>query len=96
MLQLTSNLMKNKKLKDLSPFAAVLLARIRYKIRELRADGVVAMGLANLEMVARPCVADLALAGAPWGTNAAYYAHEIFADLCETPDVAKFILPPRN
>jgi hypothetical protein len=60
-----------------SLFRDALAKAIREKIRELRADGTVGMSLANLYAVVRAP----AIAGAPLGTNAAYYYREMFEEV---------------
>lgn len=63
---------------------------ITAKIRELKKDGTVAIGEENLFAIVRVSNNQ---AGAPVGTNARFYLHEMFRHIVSTtPAIKRFIL----
>lgn len=64
-----------------TPFEKALKKAIEKKIRELKREGTVSMGLNNLMMVVRP--PSSSLEGAPRGTNARYHYNEMFRDVAK-------------
>lgn len=71
--------MNTTTLKPASPFKLALAAAIKAKVKELKADGTVAMSLGNLDMCVK--APSHALKGAPLGTNHRYYYKEMFAEV---------------
>lgn len=72
-----------------SPFVAALTTAIADTVRELRKDGTTSMSEACLRQAVR--APSHLLAGAPIGTNAAYYYVEIFSQVCRSSAVRNFI-----
>ncbi len=64
-----------------SPFERALEKAIASKIKELKRDGTLSMGLDNMMQVVRP--PSSSLKGAPRGTNARYYYKEMFRDIAK-------------
>lgn len=64
-----------------SPFEKALEKAIASKIKELKQDGTVSMGMDNMMQVVRP--PSPSLEGAPRGTNARYYYKQMFRDVAK-------------
>ena len=71
---------------DSIKFREEINRKVKAKIKELRKDGVVAMSIDNLWQCVR-----LSSEHGPCGTNAAYYAKEIFTAHCRDK-FSKFLI----
>ena len=64
-------------------FKADLKKAIEDKIRDLKKDGTVGMGMANLKMVVRPPL------GGPSGTNCQWVYNEFFNEAVKSSSIAR-------